>query len=526
MSNSRFRSISLKTLGFICYVFCWLMLSVGEQPASAAEKPNIIFIVTDDHGYNDLEATDLHNEVDLPNLHRLSTHGALMTQAYCTAPQCVPSRAGIVTGRYQQKFKLEKNGEGPLLPNQKSIASRLKAIGYKTGHVGKWHLDPNRKTKAWLKQNSYKSIANVSEEKLAAYKPQGFGYDEYAEGTGVKYWSNFDLKDQLFEPKSINYRTHESGKHKDKYRIQLQTELALNFIQRNLTDPKPFFLYLAYYGPHAPLDAPESLTSQVLSTKELEKRGYENSKKVHTSKNYARPYTAAEVRQQGLALLKGIDNGVGKMIDLLEEKKALKNTLIVFMSDNGAPTGTKSWDGSINDPWHGSKGIIFEGGSRIPYIVHWKGVVPPQTFDYGVSTLDAGATAIAAAGGQLEKDPLLDGVDLLPFLKKRSKKSPHRYLYQRYANTSAVIGGKYKFMRHQNGEELLFNVSMEKPGSYNPKKDFHETVNLIDSKPDIAKELRDALSTWTQALPIPERKDGYHNSLVDFIKKRWGFRKE
>ena len=98
----------------------------------------------------------------------------------------------------------------------------------------------------------------------------------------------------------------------------------------------------------------------------------------------------------------------------------MENTIVFFMSDNGAPLGVRSWDGSLNDPWHGSKGIIFEGGSRIPYIIHWKGVVAPQVFDKGVNTLDAGATAVALAGSDPAKDPMLDGVDLIPFLTGRN----------------------------------------------------------------------------------------------------------
>lgn len=512
-----FKNLSLRVI-----ITC--LCSAGLQAASA-KKPNIIFIITDDHGYNDLEATDLLDEVDMPNIDTLSKGGVLMTQAYCTAPQCVPSRAGIVTGRYQQKFKLEKNGEGPLPRSQKSIASRLKSLGYTTGHVGKWHLDPNRETKAWFTAQGCKSMADAPAAAVNSHRPQGFGYDEYAQGTGVKYWSNFDINGKTFKATSINYRSYDRGTHKKKYRIQLQTELALNFIKRNVDKPNPFFLYLAYYGPHSPLDAPASLTDQVMSLKKLEGKGYENTQKIHNNKNYAKPYTRAEVRQQGLALLKGIDNGVGDILKMLGKEKVLENTLIVFMSDNGAPLGVKSWDGSLNNPWHGSKGIIFEGGSRIPYIVHWKGVIKPQIYDKGVNTLDAGATAVAVAGNDPAKDAKLDGVNLVPFLTGKAEGDPHQYLYQRYMNTSSVVSGKFKFMRHENGEELLFNLSMEKPGAYNPKKDFHEAVDLVKNHPEKAAELRKALKRWTKNLPITNRKDGYINSLHNFIKKQWGFKK-
>ncbi len=493
--------------------------------AQAVRSPNIIFIVTDDHGYNDLEATDLRDEVDMPNVDRLSTHGVLMTQAYCTAPQCVPSRAGIVTGRYQQKFGLERNGEGPLPADQKSIAARLKALGYTTGHVGKWHLEPNRATTKWFADNGYTSMADASADAVNAHRPQGFGYDEYAQGTGNSYWSNFDVNGKTLQQQDVNYKSYENGAHENKFRIQLQTELALAFINRNVDEPDPFFLYLAYYGPHSPLDAPASLTDQVLSLKELESKGYDNTNaKYKKGTNYAKDYTEAEVRQQGLALLKGIDNGVGDIYQLLEKKGELQNTIFFLMGDNGAPTAIKSWDGSVNDPWHGSKGIIFEGGSRIPYIVHWKGTIETQIFDRGVSTLDAGATAVALAGGDPASDPMLDGVNLMPYLTGNAKGDPHRYLYQRYMNTASIIKGKLKFMRHENGEELLFDLTMEKPGAYNPDKDFHEALNLINTMPETAEELRKALDSWTDALPVPHYEGGFTKSLYDFINKRWGFR--
>ncbi len=513
-----------------CITAAVFLLSMSVTAAvpkvdGTSRSPNIIFIVTDDHGFNDLEATDLRGEVDMPNIDKLTSAGALMTQAYCTAPQCVPSRAGIVTGRYQQKFGLEANGEGPLPKSETSIASRLKKLGYATGHVGKWHLEPNRKTTKWFEEVGCTSMADAPVEAVNAHRPQGFGYDEYAQGTGSKYWSNFDVNGQSVEPQEINYKIYEKRSHADKFRLQLQTELATNFISRHAEKPEPFFLYLAYYGPHSPLTAPKSLTDQVLSIEELVAKGYDNTKKPYKNRiNYARPYTEAEVRQQGLALLKGIDNGVGELIQTLEKTGELENTIIFFMGDNGAPLGTKSWDGSVNDPWHGSKGIIFEGGARIPYFVYWKGVIEPQVFKPPVNTLDAGATAVALAGSDPAKDPMLDGVDLMPYLTGEKQGEPHRYIYQRYMNTAAVISGKYKFMMHENGEELLFDVSLAAPGKHDPDTEFEETYNLINEMPEKAAELRKALKDWKNALPVPNYEGGYQDSLIKFIEKRWGFR--
>jgi arylsulfatase A-like enzyme len=273
------------------------------------------------------------------------------------------------------------------------------------------------------------------------------------------------------------------------------------------------------------MNAPASLTDQVLSPSELKAKGYDHSNYTYKkSGQYARDYTEAEVRQQGLALLKGIDNGVGDILNLLEANGELDNTIIFFIGDNGAPAGNKSWDGSMNDPWHGSKGIIFEGGSRIPYIVYWPSVIEPQVFEQGVSTLDAGATAVALAGLDPSQDPLLDGVNLLPFLTGEASGEPHRYLYQRFLNTASVVQGKYKYMRHDNGEELLFDVSMGEPGVDDANQYRHEAVNLLNRMPEKADELSKELDRWMGALPkSPYEGQGWHSSLYQFIKQRWGF---
>ena len=333
------------------------------------------------------------------------------------------------------------------------------------------------------------------------------------------------MNGKTVKPQEINYKIYEKRAHKDKFRLQLQTELALKFIERHVEESGPFFLYLAYYGPHSPLNAPASLTDQVLSVEELVAKGYDNTKKPYKNRiNFARPYTEAEVRQQGLALLKGIDNGVGEIFQCLAKSGELENTIIFFMGDNGAPLGTKSWDGSVNDPWHGCKGIIFEGGARIPYFVYWKGMIKPQVYKKPVNTLDAGATAVALAGSDPAEDPMLDGVNLMPFLTGKKQGEPSRYIYQRYMNTAAVISGNYKFMAHENGEELLFDVSLATPGAHNADKEFHETVNLVDQMPEKAAELRKALLAWKNELPVPNYEGGYHDSLIEFIETHWGFR--
>ncbi|MBI5395374.1 MAG: sulfatase-like hydrolase/transferase [Verrucomicrobia bacterium] len=444
---------------------------------SAADKPNIIVILTDDQGYADLGAQGVVKDIRTPNLDRLAREGVRCSAGYVTAPQCVPSRAGLMTGRYQQRFGVDRNGRGPLPLEEKTLADRLKAVGYVTGQVGKWHLDPGREDTEWLRKNIPGFVptkngrpATVPRENAAPYLPGARGFTDFFCGFSANAFANFNLKGEPLKPEGEAVPT-------GMFRLDAQTEAALAFIQRR--HEQRFFLYLAYAGPHTPLEAPEKYLSRF-------------------------PGPMPQRRRLGLAMLSAIDDGVGRILDLLAALKLDEKTLVVFTSDNGAPLKINKpdeplpkgmdagWDGSVNDPWLGEKGMLSEGGIREPFLLRWKGRLPAgKVYDQPVSSLDFAATSVAAAG--LKHDATLDGVNLIPYLTGENNGAPHEALYWRFWRQAAVRCGQWKLLRLSDGTELLFDLA----------SDAHEKNNVIAAHADIATQLRDKLTKWTASLNPP-----------------------
>lgn len=444
----------------------------------AASTPNFILIFTDDQGYADLGSQGILPDLKTPHLDQLAADGVRCTQGYVTAPQCIPSRAGILTGRYQTRFGVDHNGTIPMPLNETLIPQRLQEAGYATGMVGKWHLDPNHAQKVWINQNM-PEVANgkrpaIPSEKRRPYYPDVRGFTDCFCGHTNNYWATYDL-----DGNSINPAKHVRKKG---YRLDIQTEAALAFIDRH--EREPFFLYLAYFAPHVPLDAAE---------------------------NYLKRFPGEMPRRRriALAMLAAIDDGVGRIRERLAKSSLTENTLIFFISDNGAPLkidmrdapgNGPGWDGSRNDPLIGEKGMLTEGGIRVPFLVAWPGTIPAgKTYDQPVISLDVGATALALAG--LPPGPELDGVNLVPYLTGNKKEPPHRMLFWRFWSQTAVRKGKWKYLQAGGERQYLFDLS-------NPE---HEKKDLIESHPAVASELKAALESWAGAMRIPGVPDGKLN---------------
>lgn len=443
----------------------------------AAPQPNIIVILTDDHGWADLGVQGVRHDIRTPNLDRLAGEGVRCTAGYVTAPQCVPSRAGLITGRYQQRFGVDQNGHGPLPRGETTLAERLKAAGYATGMSGKWHLEATREDVAWLRANlpDFKPERNgkpvaVPREAILPFLPGNRGFDDFFHGYSGAANANFNLRGEALKPEGEMVQT-------GLYRLDAQTEAALTFIRRR--QEQPFFLYLAYFAPHTPLEAPTAYLSRF-------------------------PGPMPERRRLALAMLAAIDDGVGRLLDTLDKLRLDERTLIFFTGDNGAPlkltkpdeplpTGMDAgWDGSLNEPWLGEKGMLSEGGIREPFLVRWKGRIPAgQVYEQPVSTLDFAATAVAAAG--LPRDPSLDGVDLIPYLTGERSGAPHEALYWRFWRQAAVRCGPWKLLGVSDGTELLFDLS-------SPEQ---ERRNVLAAHADVAAELRAKLTTWAAELNPP-----------------------
>lgn len=441
-----------------------LFALIGIAFAPAAERPpNVIIIFTDDHGYADLSSMGTEKDVKTPHLDRLAAEGVRFTDGYITAPQCCPSRAGLLTGRDQNRFGLISNGNGPLPAGEITLANRFSKAGYVTGLVGKWHLDPNHSDTAFLTKNNI-TTKTIPPALAAPYQPQARGFQETFCGQLHSYSATYDLKGNRF-PKPRNVRTEGD-------RIDRQSDAALRFI--DLHQDKPFFLYLAYFAPHVPL--------------------------AWTKKYLDRfPGTMPERRRHALAMISAVDDGVGQIMKKLVEHGIDENTLIVFMGDNGAPlklTMTDDpihldgayWNGSKNTPLNGEKGMLAEGGIRVPHLMRWKGTIPAgQINKTPVTSLDAAATAVTAAG--IARPDNFDGADLLPMLAKGTP-LPTRTLHWRFWNQAAAREGDWKLLKLGNSKTYLFNLAQDK----------EEKNNLLEKNPEIAQRLEKSLTTWATDL--------------------------
>ena len=441
-----------------------LALLFAPLAVIAADKPNIILIYSDDHGWADLGIQGSDQDIRTPHLDAMARDGVRFSRGYVTAPQCVPSRAGVLTGRYQQRFGVEDNNKGPLPLAELTIAERLKTAGYVTGQVGKWHLDLVGGKKG------EKGLRSTKE-----FMPHAQGFDEYFRGELRQYLASHDLQGKPFAD-----APHVVADNR--FRVVVQTQAALSFLDRRAAKPdQPFFLYLAYYAPHVPLESPEPWFSQT-------------------------PAHLPKERRQALAMMAAMDEGIGQLRAKLKAMGQEKNTLIFFIGDNGAPLG-KNWDGSLNTPLIGEKGMLTEGGIRTPFLATWPARLPAgKVYDRPVSSLDVAATAVALAG--LPKDPSLDGVNLTPFVKGENTGAPHERLFWRWGSQAAVLEHPWKLIRLGDREQLLFDVSQ--PDGENAKK------NQFAAQPEIAVRLTKALKDWSETLTppgLPTSLDPHHEGM-------------
>lgn len=448
-----------------------------------SSQPNVIVIVADDMGWSDLGVQAVRNDLKTPNLDALSSSGVRCTAGYITSPQCSPSRAAIITGCYQQRYGIDTIPDVPLPVEATTLAERLGPAGYRCGFVGKWHLEPNVTCEKWFAKELPEMAKLPPKErripaaKTLAYSPAAQGFHEYFWGEMRQYRANYSLTGADLKPEG------EVVPMPQDFRIDVQTRAAVTFIERN--HRKPFYLHVGYYGPHTPLEATKRYLDRF-------------------------PGPMPERRRYALAMLAAIDDGVGEILAKLREHDLEKNTLIIFTSDNGAPLKiTKEdspingdaggWDGSLNDPWIGEKGMLSEGGIRVPMLFSWKGTIPAgKTYSQPVSSLDFAATANAIAG--LPASAGLDGVNLLPYLTGSNPGAPHADLCWRFWSQAAIREGRWKYLSGGSQGEFLFDL----------ESDAHEKTNLIAEHRDQAAALRTKLETWTtQFKPagIPSKPD-------------------
>ena len=443
-------------------------------------RPNILFIVADDLGYGEPGCYG-GTDIPTPHLDALAAGGVRFTHGYVTAAFCAASRAALLTGRYQTRFGFEFNPIGAknaapgigLPVGEKTVADHLRATGYATALVGKWHLGGT-----------------------AEFHPQRRGFDEFFgflhEGhtyvphpwEGVTTWlRRRALPDggtgRWTSPDGrLVWTTHMGGNEPDydadnpllrssqpvDERANLTdafTREANDFITRHRT--QPFFLYLAYNAVHSPMQAPEAYLAKFAHLPDLHRRLF-------------------------AAMLAHLDDSVGRVLAHLRATGLAENTLVVFLSDNGGPTKELT---SRNDPLRGGKGELWEGGIRVPFIVSWPGRITPRTDATPVISLDATATALALAGISAPPTPL-DGVNLWPLLSGKSTAAPHSALYWRVGERHAIRQGDWKLLRQRGAWQL-----------YDLAHDVGEQTDRAMAEPARTQALAALWETWNAAQVAP-----------------------
>lgn len=425
--------------------------STCVDAADAAKRPNVLVIVADDLGYADL-GFQSGKDVPTPHIDSIAAGGARFTSGYVSGLFCSPTRAGLLSARYQQRFGHETNpgpaANGKGLPlSETTIADRFRKAGYTTGLVGKWHLGANPE-----------------------YHPQRRGFDEFfgfIPGHHT-YFNNEEAQllrgtTKVTEPE---YLTDAFGRE------------AVSFIERH--QQQPFLLYLAFNAVHTPMEANEERLSKFVSINKPQRRTY-------------------------AAMLSAMDDAVGKVLKTLQEKKLDDNTLIFFISDNGGPTmqGT-TINGSINAPLRGSKRTSLEGGIRVPFLIHWKGHIPAGTvYENPVIQLDIQPTALAAAGVEVKPEWKLDGVNLLPYVLKQQSGIPHETLYWRMGEQNAIRHGDWKLVQYDLNVENYPTRGVSAKKLYNLISDIGEATDLAVKHPEKVKELDALWQAWNKDLVAP-----------------------
>ena len=429
--------------------FSLFQIVQGQSPKKANPAlPNLVLIVADDLGYGDLGIQG-SLQIPTPNIDQLARGGIQFTNGYASSSVCAPSRAGILTGKHQASFgfndNLANNQPGfdanflGLPITQSTLADRLRSLGYVTGLVGKWHLGAAPQFNP-LKRgfDEFWGFLEGGHDYLIA-KPDGSGMESAIQ-------CNYKT------PAPLTYMSNDIGNE------------SVDFISRHKKNP--FFLYAAFNAPHAPMQALEEDLKLFSHIKD-------------------------KLRQTYCAMVYRLDQNVGKILTALQAQGLERNTLVVFISDNGGPANSIA-NGSINAPLRGQKTTLLEGGIRVPFFLKWPAkLAGGQKFIDPVSTLDITPTFIEAAGGIVSKSDQYTGVTILPFLTSQTGKLPHQTMEWRYTVSAAIREGNWKLIRLPDRLPMLYHLS----------EDISEQSDVSLQHPDRTKSMLKKLGTWEVDLP-------------------------
>lgn len=455
------RTIAVLT-GAFAMALCSPLTAIARVDAKA--RPNVIVIVTDDQGYRDVGFNG-SPDIPTPNIDRIAKEGVRFTRGYVAFPVCAPSRAGLLTGRYPARFGFDRNPNGdPTDPHggvprtEMMLSESMKAAGYATKAIGKWHLGTH-----------------------PTLRPRNRGFDEFygfVEG-GHQYFPNKSRMDDISQSTKIYdwyySKLVDNGRPVEfnQYLTDEFSDRAVEFVDRMATRDQPFFLYLAYNAPHAPLQATEKYLSRFPDEKDPKRRAY-------------------------MAMISAVDDGVGRVLGELDKRGLADDTVVFFLSDNGGVTNHDTGEQPVADnaPLRGGKSQLFEGGIRVPFAVRWPGqIAGARDYDRPVSSLDIFATLAARLGLHSQAGKPLDGVDLVPFLSGAAKGDPHPALFWRKFDQKqgAVVAGDVKFI-----------VTPGETSAYNLKADIGETANLAAKNPETVARFDQLYRMWSgQMAPKP-----------------------
>ena len=425
-----------------------MLAAIFVATAAASAKPNILVIVGDDMGYADVGFNGC-KDIPTVNLDALAAAGVRFTNGYVSGPYCSPTRAGLMTGRYQTRFGHEFNPGGGAqgLPlSEKTLADRLKAAGYTTGMAGKWHLGAE-----------------------PPQHPQERGFQDFFGFLGGAH--------DYFQSAGI-LRGKEPAPQNE-YLTDVLAREAVDFIRKHKDGP--WFFYLAFNAVHTPMQADDARLAKFANIQDTRRRTY-------------------------AAMMLALDEAVGRVRKALAETGQEQNTLVCFISDNGGPTmpGT-TVNGSKNDPFRGSKRTTLEGGIHVPYLVAWPGQLKPGVYQQPAIQLDLHTTALAAAGVEAKPEWQLDGVNLLPYLSGGKSGPPHDVLYWRFGQQMAIRAGDYKLVRYDNNADTLTGAAQGVTAAklYRLSDDIGESKDLAAAMPDKVHDLQTKWDTWNATLVKP-----------------------
>jgi len=421
-----------------------VVMMFGCKDKTEKPRPNILIILTDDQGNADAGYQRTSPIVATPAIDQIAQDGIVFTNGYASANVCAPTRAGLLTGRYQQRFGFYRAPDSRIgLPlSEITLADFLKKEGYSTGAFGKWHLGLTKE-----------------------YHPCNRGFDEFYGflGHGAHDYFDLSIKENPDDYHQNIYRNFTPVSDTGYLTDNIARE-ACRFIKDKANKENPFFAYVPFNAVHSPMQAPEE--------------------------DIAKFNSGNQKRDIYLAMLHRMDEGIERIVQTLKDEGVYENTLIFYLSDNGGARNTAS----VNSPFRDYKHSVYEGGLRVPFVISWPEMLSHSTCDEPVISIDILPTICAALDIELPKDRIYDGKNILSAISKETKSPLHEQLFFDRNNSAwAVREGEWKLLYSRKGQLELYNL----------KDDAVERNNLVEEYPDLVSDLKNKYTRWRAEMGTP-----------------------